>query len=98
MTTEITDNASQSRYEIHVDGALAGFAVYELRSGGITFTHTEVGDEFEGQGVGSKLVAGALDGARRGGLLVTPLCPFVASYIERHPEYVDIVDPTADAR
>ena len=91
-----SNNSAESRYEIRVDGELAGFAAYHLRPGKVTFTHTEIGDRFEGKGIGSKLAVAALDGARADGLLVTPLCPFIAAYIRRHPDYLDIVDPAAD--
>ena len=101
-STQISDNTADSRYEICVttpDGeVLAGFAEYELRGEHITFTHTEIADAFEGQGLGGALAAGALDGARGAGQLVTPLCPFIAAYIRRHPQYLDIVDPEADFR
>ena len=46
---------------------------------------------FEGHGVGSRLVQGALDDLRARGLAVVPLCPFVAGFIDRHPEYADLV-------
>ncbi|SEF78697.1 hypothetical protein SAMN04489712_10233 [Thermomonospora echinospora] len=91
MSKEISDNTGQSRYEIRVDGRLAGFAQYRQRNGAVVFTHTEVDDEYEGQGVGSALVRGALDDVRSRGAQVVPLCPFVKSYIERHPEYQDLV-------
>jgi predicted GNAT family acetyltransferase len=70
---------------------LAGYTIYRLRPGLIAFIHTEVGDAFEGQGVGSTLVSQALDDARRRELDVLPLCPFVNSYIQKHPEYLDLV-------
>ncbi|MEZ0073433.1 GNAT family N-acetyltransferase [Planotetraspora sp. GP83] len=89
---EVVDNPGAARYEILVDGRIAGFAQYRLRPGKIIFTHTEIRDEFEGQGLGGKLVSTALDGSRAAGLEVTPLCPFVAGYIQRHPEYRDLVD------
>jgi len=92
----ISNNVAESRYEIRVGDVVAGFAAYHLRPGRITFTHTEIADEFEGQGIASLLAVGALDAARAAGLLVTPLCPFIAAYIRRHPEYLDIVDPAAD--
>jgi predicted GNAT family acetyltransferase len=92
MDATVTDNSDESRYEIHSgDGRLAGFIVYRLKPGRISLIHTEIDDEFEGQGLGSKLVAGALDDARGRELGVLPFCPFVNSYIERHPEYVDLV-------
>jgi uncharacterized protein len=98
MPTTVIDNAAQSRYEIRVgDGGegLAGFADYELRPGRVVFTHTEVDPVFEGQGIGSALAAGALDDVRRRGLSVVPLCPFIRAYIERHPQYADLVHPPA---
>lgn len=100
--TQIADNTADSRFEIRTstpDGeVLAGFAAYELHGEHITFTHTEIADQFEGLGFGGALAAGALDAARAAGRLVTPLCPFIAAYIRRHPEYRDIVDPQADFR
>lgn len=87
----IADNGAERRYEIRVGGELAGFTEYEPRPGGIAFVHTEVDDRFEGRGLGSRLIAFALDDVRRQGLAVTPICPFVKGYIERHPEYADLV-------
>ena len=87
----VTDNADEQRYEVLVDGEAAGFAQYRLRPGALAFTHTEVEDRFEGQGLGGRLVAFALDDARERGLAVLPFCPFVRGYIERHRAYVDLV-------
>lgn len=92
MSNEITDNAQESRYEIRVDGALAGFAEYRTRPGEVVFTHTEVGDAYGGQGIGGALVRGALDDVRaKGGLSVVPLCPFIKGWIDKHPDYEDLV-------
>ena len=91
MGIEVTDNPAEHRYEIHTDGELAGFVAYRERPEGLALTHTEMDDAFEGQGLGSKLVAATLDDLRSRGLEVLPICPFVRSYIERHPEYVDLV-------
>lgn len=88
---EVVDNPAEDRYEICVGGELAGFTQYRQRPAGLAFTHTEIDDRFEGQGLGGKLVAFALDDARSRGLAILPLCPFVKSYIERHPEYLDLV-------
>ena len=92
MTTTVSDHREQSRFEAHVDGALAGFSDYRLREGRITFTHTEVDDAYEGQGVGSDLAEAVLEAARDAGLDVYPACPFIAEYIQRHPDrYLDLV-------
>lgn len=91
MSTEITDNAEQGRYEIRLDGDLAGFAEYERGEGAVVFTHTEVDSAFEGKGVGSALARGALDDVRSKGLSVVPLCPFIKKWIGRHPDYKDLV-------
>lgn len=87
MTTTVRDNSEEHRFEIHVDDALAGFADYRLREGRITFTHAEVDDAHEGQGLGSQLAETALDSARDAGLQVLPACPFFADYIKRHPDH-----------
>lgn len=88
---EVADNPAEHRYEIRVGSELAGFTQYRQRADGLAFPHTEIEDRFEGQGLGGKLVSFALDDARSRGLAVLPLCPFVKSYIERHPEYLDLV-------
>lgn len=89
---EFSRNAGRERYEVHVDGKLAGFAEYIEMSGLVIFSHTEVLPEFEGQGVGSALARYALDDVRAEGTRrVQPLCPFIKSYIERHPDYQDLV-------
>ena len=88
----IKDNSEKHRYEaLDESGVVAGFAAYKRRDGLVVFTHTEVDDAFEGEGVGSSLVRGALDDVRGSGQKVQPLCPFVKGYIEKHPEYQDLV-------
>jgi predicted GNAT family acetyltransferase len=66
-------------------------ATYTRRGDTITFWHTYVPPSMEGHGVGGALARTALEAARRDGLTVVPRCPFVASYIRRHPEYLDLV-------
>ncbi|MCA2225802.1 GNAT family N-acetyltransferase [Nonomuraea aurantiaca] len=95
MPVEIVDNTEQSRFEILMDGKVAGFADYRLLPTKIVFTHTEVLPELEGQGLAGKLVGHALDASRDTGLRVVPLCPYVGKYIERHPQYKDLVDASA---
>lgn len=90
MTVEVQDNQDQNRFEAHVDGQLAGFAEYVRKPGRITFTHTEV--SLEGQGVGSALARQALDAVRaEGGTTVVPVCPFIKGWIEKHPDYQDLL-------
>lgn len=89
---EVRNAEGNHRYEALVGGSVAGFSEYRLSEGVITFTHTEVDDAYEGQGVGSALVRGALDDVRRQGeRKVQPVCEFVKSYIDRHNEYGDLV-------
>ncbi|SES43867.1 hypothetical protein SAMN05216199_3667 [Pedococcus cremeus] len=96
--TEIVRNDAENRYEALVDGALAGFAEYALTSQTITFTHTEVDDEYEGQGVGSALAQGALDDAiRRRDRRIKVVCPFIKAWIERHPDYQHLLAETPSA-
>jgi uncharacterized protein len=89
----VTDHADLSRYEITVDGAVAGFAAYRIRNGRtIVFTHTEIEDSYEGQGLGGVLARGALDDVRaRGAYDVVALCPFISAWIARHPDYQDLL-------
>ena len=88
---EVRRDDAAGRYEITVDGELAGYAEFQLRDGGITFSHTVVDDAFEGRGIGSRLAKAVLEDAKAHGLRVTPRCSFIKSYIERHPEYLDLV-------
>jgi uncharacterized protein len=98
MTTDVRDVGARSRYEVTVDGEPAGYAEYRDVQGARVFTHTVVHDAFEGKGVGGALARGALDDVRAAGGHVVPQCPFIAGYIDRHPEYGDLVDRDLDAR
>jgi predicted GNAT family acetyltransferase len=90
---EVRNNQDLRRYDALVDGVVAGFAEYELRGADvIVFTHTEVDDAFEGKGVGGALARGALDDVRAAGTRrVVARCPFIKAWIERHPDYADLV-------
>ena len=88
---EVVDVPDASRYELRLGGRLIGLAAYRRREGRIAFTHTEVEESCEGRGFGSRLAAAALDDAHRKGLEIVPLCPFIAHYVERHPEYEQLV-------
>lgn len=90
--TIVRDSPEQNRFEAYIDGRLAGVAEYMIANRLIIFTHTEVDPEFEGKGVGSALVRHALDAVRaEGSREVMPLCAFVKMWIERHPDYRNLV-------
>ena len=91
IDVRVSDNPGAHRYEATVGDDLAGFAEYRLVGRRVVFTHTEIQPQFEGKGIGGRLAAAALDDVRARGLGVTPLCPFIAGYIERHPAYADLV-------
>jgi predicted GNAT family acetyltransferase len=88
---EVHDNALERRYEARQDGVLAGRIDYTPHDGWLTLDHTEVLAAFEGRGVAGRLVTAALDDIRARSMHVTPLCPYVAAFIKRHPEYGDLV-------
>jgi predicted GNAT family acetyltransferase len=90
--TEVRDNPKRFRYEVLVDGKVAGFVTYGMRGGRLILVHTDIDEAHEGHGLAGILVAGALDDIRRRGLEVVPVCPYVEHFIERHPEYDDLVD------
>jgi predicted GNAT family acetyltransferase len=87
----VTDRPNELRYEIEVDGEVAGFLMYRVEPGVLELVHTDVDPRWEGKGVGAALVQGVLDDVRARALKVRPYCPFVAAYILRHPEYQDLV-------
>jgi predicted GNAT family acetyltransferase len=87
----LVDNERELRYEWWDGDTLAGFIAYRTEPGARVLIHTEVLPGFEHAGHGTELVRAALDDLRERGLYVVPLCPFVAAYIRRHPEYADLV-------
>ena len=88
--SNVIDNSAEQRFEL-AEGGYTAVASYRLEGDKISFTHTVVPEEIEGQGVGSRLIQAALDRVREKGLKVEPLCYFVKGYIERHPEYQDLL-------
>ncbi len=88
--SDVINNKVHHRYELEVEGHLA-IEHYRLDGNVITFEHTDVPKELGGKGVGSKLVKGALDQVRAAGLDLIPECPFVKAWIEKHPDYQDLV-------
>ena len=86
----VTNNRAEGQYELIVDGHKA-LAAYRLDGRQVSFTHTEVPEELEGLGVGTRLIAGALEQVREEGLKIVPLCSFVRHYVETHPDVQDLV-------
>lgn len=93
MSERITveDVPEQSRFELRVEGELAGHIAYRARASELVLVHTEVSKAFGGRGLGSGLVAGVLDRVRARGGSVIPECPFVRTFIARQPGYLDLV-------
>jgi len=91
MTNKVIHNSDENRYEIHVDGILAGFTQAFEDGDIVTFPHTEILDQFEGQGLASELVTQALDDVRVRGKQIVATCPYVSKFIDRHPDYKDLL-------
>jgi uncharacterized protein len=87
----VRDNPEKRRYEAHVGPELAGFATYHIQPGLFTVMHTKIEPAFEGRGIGSQFVAAMLEDIRRRKARVLPMCPFVRAFLEKHPEYADVV-------
>jgi predicted GNAT family acetyltransferase len=90
----VRDNPERHRFEIDLGDGSFAIAEYTLPAGKIMFTHTEVPEAHEGQGLGTKLIRFALDEARERGLKVIPICPFFAAYMQEHAEVQDLLDTT----
>jgi predicted GNAT family acetyltransferase len=88
---EVRDNRAQNRFEASVGDEIAAFVTYRLLRQRVVVLHTEVERAFTGRGVGRRLVQAVLDDIRVRGLRVTPICPFMSAFIERHPAYADLV-------
>jgi len=94
---KVKNNLPQHRYEVEIDGELAEL-VYSHRGNVITFMHTGVPPALEGHGIAGKLAHTALEEARAQKLTVTRPAPYVAAYIRRHTEYMDLLPPSEQAR
>jgi predicted GNAT family acetyltransferase len=87
----MTHETARNRYALYVDGELASVAEYTPRGGAVVFDHTETSPRYQGRGLAARVVAFALDDVRRRELSVVPACWFVADFIERHPDYRDLL-------
>jgi predicted GNAT family acetyltransferase len=92
MSNKVVHNTDAQRYEIYVDGILAGYTeAKEDGSDVVVFPHTVVFEQFEGQGLASELVAGGLDDIRVRGKKIVAECPYVARFVEKHADYADLL-------
>jgi len=89
-TLSVRDNREELRYELVRGGEVLGFLLYRIEPDAVVLVHTDVDPAYEGRGLGSVLVKGALDDLRERGVRAVPLCPFVRGYIRRHPEYAPV--------
>lgn len=90
---DIENNLKKGRWEVTDDGRVIAFAEYRSRPDKISFIHTEVDPDYEGQGIASRLAQAALDDAVARGVRIGVYCPFIRTYIDRHPKYEQYVDP-----
>jgi hypothetical protein len=90
---EIENNEADNRWEVKQEGRVIAFAEYKIRPDRVTFIHTEVDPDFEGQGIGSRLARTVLDDAVSRDLRIRLYCPFIRSYVDRHPDYEQYIDP-----
>lgn len=88
----VVNNEAAQRYEVTVEGTIAGILTYTLAADRVVFEHAEVYPRFEGRGVGSALAKAALDDVVAHGKTITPVCPFVVNYLTRHPAYLTHTD------
>jgi uncharacterized protein len=93
----VRDVPDRRRYQAERDAEVAGFLLYRRRPGAIRLIHAEVDPRFEGRGVGGALARAAFEAARAAGDRVEVVCPFVAGWLERHPEYRDVLTPRSPA-
>ena len=90
---EIRDDREAKRYALDIDGQTA-VVMYNEAGGGLMITETLVPVPLEGRGIASRMARHVLGDIRQRGLLILPTCPFFAGYLQKHPEWADIVHPT----
>jgi len=91
MEPTVRNDPEAHRYEIREGDTLLGIAAYEHRGNTLVFTHTEIDQNSGRSGLGGTLVRAALDDVRSQGITIVPQCPFVRGWIERHPDYADLI-------
>lgn len=97
MSTSVTRQSDPDRFEITSDDAVAGFTQFLDRDGRRIFFHTEIGEEFGGQGLAAIVVEQAVAATREEGQTIVPVCPYVAKWLTKHPEHEDVTSkPSPD--
>ncbi|WP_132994209.1 GNAT family N-acetyltransferase [Gordonia zhaorongruii] len=91
--TDVTRNDAEGRYDITVNGELAGFTEFVDKGRQRIFPHTQLDDKFSGRGLSSVLIRDALADTREVGQRAVAVCPLVARYISKHDEVADLADP-----
>jgi hypothetical protein len=91
-SVEVRNNPQWTRYEVLVDGAVAGTAHYSVYEGSLVFDHTVIDEAYAGRGLGRVLAQGSLDDVRARGQRIVPLCEFIAGFLAKNPDYDDVVD------
>lgn len=94
----VVDNIEASQYEIRIGPDVAGFLNYRRSGGTVELQHTEIDQTYEGRGLAGRLADGALRAVRSRGDRITVTCPFVAGYLERHPENADLLVPAVEGQ
>ncbi len=92
MDVTVRENADERRYELMLDGKMAGHAAYRVRDGVTVITHSEIDPAYRGRGLGTELAGRTLDALRAQHARIMPSCPFFAKYVADHPEYADLVE------
>lgn len=88
----VENHTEAERFVLPLAGAEPAYIDYSLDADGtVSLLHAEVPTATRGHGVGSELVRGTLEVARREGFRVVPICPFVAAWVRRHPEFRDVI-------
>ncbi|HEV7353745.1 MAG TPA: GNAT family N-acetyltransferase [Brevundimonas sp.] len=93
MTGEVRDNPEARRYELELDGQVA-VMTYNLNPPQLMITETLVPEALEGRGLASRLAAAVVADVRARGLVLLPVCPYLAGWLQKHPEHADVVHPT----
>ncbi len=88
----VSRETDPDRFEVSVDGQVAGFTQFVDVGGQRIFFHTEIGEEFGGRGLAAVVVEQALTATRGDGLRIVPVCPYVKKYVQKHHDFDDIVD------